>query len=86
MDSSENSVRVRKPNSLLQDERNTMFVNRYAVPVPAITRPSLAPPKMKQKTVAEAIAAVADEPLPSVDLPPVHFLYLLPMHLTIWEK
>ena len=69
MDSSENSSRVRKPYSLLQDERNTVFVNGYAVPVPAATRPPLPPPKKKQKTSTVAIAVVPDEPLPPADLP-----------------
>ena len=73
MDSSENSARVRKPNSLLQDERPTVFVNGYAVPVAAPAPQPVAPPKKKSKTapapVVAPVVAVIVPPEPAVELP-----------------
>ena len=74
MDTSENSGRVRKPNSFLVDERPTVFVNGYAVPVAA---PALLPPvvqqRKKQKTVPAPVASPAEAvvvpPEPAVELP-----------------
>ena len=73
MDTSENSTRVRKPNSLLVDERPTVFVNGYAVPVAAPALPPVVQQRKKQKTVPAPVAAPAEAvvvpPEPAVELP-----------------